>query len=524
MHKKKTHQSKRLTLNLISLIKRHKRTIGRISFCIILSTIFVSLFSWSTSPIYKDYYDYGGNNDSGDSLQFQTIGEAWRHGKIPYRDTFDHKGPVIFLVNLAGFIMGGGSRYGIVVIQIVCLSIVLWYTLKIASLASKSSLWGALTAIILLIFYTRSYADGNSVQEYNLPFIAASTYYILKYITSYSPKKSQHAPKYAFLYGICICCCILTQATNAIMICAGVLTISIILIINKQYSNLLKNLAFGLLGMAIFFAPFGLYFAINGAFSEMLYSMMIYNAEYASHIGSWLHGTNGNEIREFILTYSSFIASIFIAIFSLLRKKYPLAMMSLICFIAEAYLFFKAQSFSQYATLCLMQVPILLNEFYLMKDNDPTKKIIKNISFATITIFSYNQALAVSGNIIDKYNEIKATKVNDIGYENIIEPYISDIENSSFSVYGMNSMKGIYLKYNIIPNNKYFIIQPWHASFSKNTAENIHNDFINNPPQYLLLDDRGLNSEYNINDLIKDQYNLIGQNEKYSLYSRTYTK
>ena len=99
--------------------------VGRIFFfdlilCVAAATLFVLLFSYSTSPLYSNYLTYGGEASAGDSLQFQTIGKAWLDGAIPYRDALDHKGPLLFFINMLGFLLGGGTRYGIVILQIIC--------------------------------------------------------------------------------------------------------------------------------------------------------------------------------------------------------------------------------------------------------------------------------------------------------------------------------------------------------------------------------------------------------------------
>lgn len=70
----------------------------------IIAFLFVLIFSFSTSPLYPNYW-------GSDSAQFQTIGMAWASGKIPYRDIFDHKGPFIFWVNMLGYKMGGRAGY-----------------------------------------------------------------------------------------------------------------------------------------------------------------------------------------------------------------------------------------------------------------------------------------------------------------------------------------------------------------------------------------------------------------------------
>lgn len=74
----------------------------------VLSGIFVYFWSGSTSPVISNFY-------GDDSAMFQIIGKAWCDGKIPYVDTFDHKGPFIFLINALGSSMGniwyaGGPR------------------------------------------------------------------------------------------------------------------------------------------------------------------------------------------------------------------------------------------------------------------------------------------------------------------------------------------------------------------------------------------------------------------------------
>ena len=83
-----------------SLILKKKDCILCGLFCLLAAAGFVLVASTSTSPLYAGYYAYG-ENAGGDSLQFQTIGKAWLDGSVPYRDTFDHKGPMLCPLRLA---------------------------------------------------------------------------------------------------------------------------------------------------------------------------------------------------------------------------------------------------------------------------------------------------------------------------------------------------------------------------------------------------------------------------------------
>ena len=58
------------------------------------------------SPLFKPYLE----RDSG---VFHYIGWLITQGKIPYRDVWDHKPPVIFFINALGLLLAGGSRWGV---------------------------------------------------------------------------------------------------------------------------------------------------------------------------------------------------------------------------------------------------------------------------------------------------------------------------------------------------------------------------------------------------------------------------
>ena len=73
-------------------------------------TAFLLVFSVTTSPLTPGFY---GN----DSAVFQLLGRAWKDGHLIYRDLFDHKGPVIFFIDMLGELLLP-DRTGIFLIQI----------------------------------------------------------------------------------------------------------------------------------------------------------------------------------------------------------------------------------------------------------------------------------------------------------------------------------------------------------------------------------------------------------------------
>ena len=449
----------------------------------------------------------------GDSSQFQTIGEAWLEGKVPYRDTFDHKGPAIFLINALGYLIHW--RTGIMVIQILFLSITLYWVFKISSLVSKKFIYGAFVAILTLVFLRCSYCDGNSVQEYALPFLAISTYYIAKFLLS---RQKKHEPKWALIYGVSAGFCLLSQATSAIIIAAGVIAISVRLIRDKQWGNFWKNVGFGLIGFAGFCAPFLLYFAINGCLGEMFYAIIVFNAEYASKIGSWLHGATGDQVIAFLITFFPFISVFLTTVFAFVRKKYEYAVFLLLCGFMEAYLFLSAQSFSQYAVPTLMQLPLLFNEIYLLfAKDDVDSRLLCNVIMTFILMISYNQSVS-SIKLIPKMRSGGASSSEPIGYETILEKHLDEIQDSSFTAYCGADARPVYLRYRLMPNNKFFITQWWHAQFDERISDEILESFNDGNTKYILSDNISRIKEHNINSILNEKYELIEKNGEYELY------
>ena len=517
-------------------LKRHRANILHVILCIFIATLFVLVFSRSTSPLYPDYYAYGGLTDGGDSLQFQTIGKAWLDGKVPYRDLFDHKGPIIFLVNALGFLLGGGTRYGIVVLQVIALAVVIHYALRLARLVSTSRLWGGIVLVFTLIAYARAYVQGNSIQEYSLPFIFASVYYLVHFLQQ--PKGTNHPLKYAFLYGITISVCLLTQFSNALLVAPGVLVVMVLLIARRQWQNLWQNLALGLAGLLTIILPFVIYFAAQGALLDMIYAVFTYNFEYANQIGSWLRGASGGSVLQFIYTFLPYILLPFTTIMAWRRHQKPYAVFLGLTFLCESYMFLTTQAYTQYAITLLPQLTLFLNELYLIfaSMTQQRRGLLRRsqdtapIAFclvAAVAICSqiyYNLATDRLVSIVDEYQVIRGRGVAEfaIGYEALVEQAIRPTSTTEpicqeLTVYSSNNAtKGLYLRYGITPANRFFVIQDWHGGFSPTTATAIQEEFSSNSPDCLLV--KSDSAPQLISDLLSQRYTLLAADHGFELY------
>ena len=506
----------RTTTAFSKMVRQHRVEILLIFFCVAAATLFVLLFSYSTSPLYSNYLTYGGEVSAGDSLQFQTIGKAWLDGAMPYRDAFDHKGPLLFFINMLGFLLGGGTRYGIVILQIICLSISLYYVIKISRLATASRSWGIFNVLIFLVFYSFAYIDGNGSQEYNLPFIIIPVYLALSYFSSENARQGKHNPIYALIYGLGAGASLMIQASNVVLICPCILVVGFTLIKNRQYKLLLQNLLYGAAGVAILTLPFVLYFALNGALPEMLYATIFFNFDYSQHIGSWLFdyiGINGEWLRYFILDYLPYFLIFPTILLAWRRKAYYIVSFTVISAVLETYLFFSTRAYWHYVICVLPQLPIFFNEFIQIRTHTEASKMLHCATLTIFVIIGYNQTMQLIGEVKDQRYDIQTAAG---GYENIIEPHMDEIRSSSILTYGGNSLKSFNLRYGLPIAERYWIVQDWHASFSPQAQQEITQMFNDSQVEFILTD----NGAQSYRPIINERYELIegGEDTKYQLY------
>lgn len=104
---------------------------------------------------------------------FLYLGTHILQGKIPYRDMWDHKPPMIFFIDALGLLIGGGSRWGVWLMD--------WLSLSATSLAGVYFLkkyfkpaWAILAWLAALVTLTILLALGNVTEGYALAFQMAS--------------------------------------------------------------------------------------------------------------------------------------------------------------------------------------------------------------------------------------------------------------------------------------------------------------------------------------------------------------
>ena len=462
---------------------------------LLLSALFVLFRSYSTSFLFPDIY---GN----DSAQFQIVGKMWAKGRLPYTECFDHKGPVIFLINMIGYLFTGNST-GILMIQIVFMFFSL---IALYCICKKSKYWFLIIpASTFTIAF--NYAEGNLTGEYCLPFLSYSMYLQLKYVRGVA---KEHDPKAAFFYGISFAICLLTRLSNAIPVVAGVIVIIFCLIKTGQWKNFLKNMNAFLIGILILVCPFGIYFGMKGHLYELYFGTVGFNLLYQKKITSWMIGAELKTFMQFAIVYIAYITIFISAVLAIILREYKLTWYCVILAMAESWLFLNGAGFSQYGIIAIPDITLFWT-LLLELGKEKQSKIISRLSVLAVCVY----LLFAGGRMIDRIVD-NMTQEKDSAIEAIAElmGYIPEESRDSFIAYGDDMLKMVYLKYNIDPCYPYFAVQEWHASFSNIVREDIYRTFQSEKAQWILA---GKNTD-GIQDILDKHYKLLVEANEYRLY------
>lgn len=477
--------------------RTHKYTRGGVILAI--AFLFVTVFSYSTSPLYPRYW-------GSDSAQFQTIGKMWAIGKIPYVDCFDHKGPIIYFFNMLGYKMGG--RVGIVFFQIIFFFFTLLGAYKITMFMKTRNHVRWLTMAVIITLILCVYTNGNMCEEYCLPFLMFSAYGQFYYFK----QNKEHGVWWGFFYGITVSISLLTRATNAIAVLCGILIITVLLIKNKLYQNLLKNAIAFLIGIGIILIPFSIYFALKDAFSDFWFGTIGYNVIYTKSMHSWTENINLYMIAAYIGLFFPAVVCFPASVLAFLNKNKSLGVYFLLVGIIENVFFCQGAFYRHYVLIAVPNVTMFAVEVIemLQTNKSRAKNTVKKIFFGValmeviVVMLLYNYKVLKN---INDYTDLQ-TKYD------ILMQEIPEKDKNKVMAYGGASLKDFYLRYHIIPCYKYFILQDSHGKRSSIVSDDIYWQFSKCNAKWILTDSH----TDIIDDILKKYYVKIGEEDVYVLY------
>lgn len=415
------------------------------------------------------------NGNSGtDSGVFRYMAYAMKQGLVMYKDSFDHKGPIIYWINYLG--MSISSWRGVWVIELITIASSIVITYQIARLFHRRSIALLINFMIWSMIF-ELLGGGNYVEEYALPFIALSTYIYIDYF--YNNRVNLRK---VILCGMSFSMVFLLRANMAGLWVIFCCVIFLEKVVKREWKQLGKFIICFMLGSSIVILPCVLYLVTKGAFSDFINQYFIFNMVYSKQ-----HQSNfTNAVIEY-LQYPIFSISFLVLILAILKGKKEEKYFNVVyfCCLIFVYLltFMSGKNYGHYA---MILIPMTVYPMCILLSNtkvdDYCLWIIMVYVFVISVIPFWRKGIV---EVLDCYT----VKDSDFKGESI-ESILSVIEHNSeendlITVYG--NKNSIYVLSNRLSASKYSYQFPI-GSVNPDILEEYFQELEEVKPQLVVID------------------------------------
>ncbi len=242
--------------------------------CIVLFLFLLAFLVSLKSPLNL----WQGADAGTDSSVFKYVAFLMDEGYMPYRDTFDHKGPLIYLINFLGNCISCYRGIWLIELAVIFVTFLLMYRIsRLCSGKLASAVAVLFSASLLLDFFE----GGNLVEEYAMPFIAAALLIYLDYFIN-----GEITGLRLITCGFCFgCVCMLRPNMISVWL---VFSVAVLLscIREKQDPQTRHFIKYALcrffVGFSVLTVPIMAWLFVNGAYSDFIRDYIIFNSIYSS--------------------------------------------------------------------------------------------------------------------------------------------------------------------------------------------------------------------------------------------------
>ena len=299
-----------------------------------------------------------------DSAVYQYIARVILDGGMPYRDSFDHKGPVIYLIDAAGLAIN--PSLGIWIIEIVFLLGTFFFAYKTARLLGcgrRAAVVSVLVCALSLVLY---FQGGNHVEEYAVLFLMMSLFVFAKHFIKKNVK----------CYEILLCgaaFAIVGMLRINMVVLWAVMCIGVLVdcIKGKRNSDIAKYLGWFLMGAAIIVVPILAWLSQGGATRAFFEDYILFNLKYSSDEKRASFTNMWNAFFTFV-TAIPVVFSLVILVHSVLEKRRLIDILcTLTVFLSVLSMSISGQAYGHYG---MILCPLIAYAFALLFSEVAMKK------------------------------------------------------------------------------------------------------------------------------------------------------
>ncbi len=468
-----------------------------------LAFVFLLLMSVTSSLLDPGVFGY-------DSAYFQAIGKLWaRKGILPYRDLFDHKGPLLFFINALAW-GAPRPRPTLFLIQWCFCTVTVYFSIRILNRLPFAL--RVFTVLSGLFFWAGTLYEGNLAEEYSMPFLMLSLFFQLRWLLQ-KERPKEHEAKYAFLYGLCFGMINLIVVKYALLICTFSLVITADLIKERQWKNLLKNAVMCLAGVILPFIPFAVYFYVKGAFRDLIYATWIYNFKYMEETAA--KDIFGGLVQDFRMLIPEFCLLIAGAA-KLVKRRFDIGAAAVLTALLQLYFCLNS---ARYVHYFMLGYPLLIAAFAL-----PDWRAVweafgarKKITPESIVCLCLVLLTLIDSVMMFPYVK-KRSLPRDPEWDYAIKTYNSQLqeivneipenERDQIGFYNLNvSESALFLVNDIGGTNKDPILTEFHAEVDESIYDRFRGFLEQSSPGWMIVSDTAENE--GILEIIKETYEEV---------------
>ena len=480
-------------------------------------------------------------NPWNDANAFLTVGKAMANGLTVYKDIFEQKGPLLYLIHALACFISDTTFTGVYVMQSLSLCVTTFAAYKLASLY-VGTCWSVASAVLTCFVTVNSacYYYGDSAEEFCLPFLMISIYYFCRYFKN----TEQGLPKRSvfFLVGFFAGCVAMIKFTVIGFWFAWAAYISLYtLFAKKDFKKAVINALVFLGGMGAAIVPWIVYFAVKGGLRDFIYTYFVLNAtaypmteklSFFTRLWKPIYIIGTNLLTSpavLIFSLLGLLAFLFTNIFTE-KKLFSRLSVPFVCFLGIYIIYFGIRSYNYYLLpLSVFTVFSFIAVFFAVE------KLIKGKSGKAVSAVVC-AVFIVASVICGNYLNICSTDLPRKGESTVQTEAVRYIKshNSDGIILNYGCLDtGIYLAADQLPVFRHFEKQNLlYEKYSENVDE--QNRYINehladfvvaviNPEETvedIYEENSALNTDYKI--VICKDYSLSNPNIFKSDYTRTF--
>jgi len=296
--------------------KNERRTALLLS---LLCSVLALSVATTSSPLYAV-------NFWTDTNLYFTIGRGMTQGMMPYRDLFDHKGPLTFILYALGALASDTSFIGVFVLEVLSLAVMLYLGYRTAALYGGRSLLVIPITAILTVTCT-AFNQGGSAEEFCLPALSLGLYAALKRMRMGETCKRPERLHVAF--GTAMGWVFAIKYTDCGLFFGLGLAVLLYEWHVRGFSCAVASGLWMLAGLGLIVLPQAAYFALNGALDELIEVYFIQNIfgygdagmSFAAHIYNALAYLRTQSAANPLVAIMAMAGCAFSMLYALIRRE-----------------------------------------------------------------------------------------------------------------------------------------------------------------------------------------------------------